>query len=118
MKTLNKTTNLHKLEKIIKEEVTKFLSELDLNTPEVGIPEDQKIDNVTELGTRLIKMGNLIRAGKILNLDKTEIEQLSGILSMLFTKASDKSAGATLQRINKYSKAQFPESTPSKNSTK
>lgn len=113
MITSNKIANLHKLKKIIKEELLKLL-----DTPEGGQPKDGKVDNITELGTQLIKIGNLVRAGKIPNLDKTEIEQISNMITYLLEKSTDSSSGATLQRIVKYSKAQFPAGKTPKSDTK
>ena len=108
MKTLNRAANSHKLREIIKEEITKFLSEIDLNIFQTGKPEDGKVDNITEFGTQLIELGRLIRAGQILNLDKTEISELSQLVNNLITKSSDTSLGAAIQRISKYSDSQIP----------
>jgi len=113
MITSNKIANLHKLKKIIKEELLKLL-----DTPEGGKPEDGKVDNTTELGMQLIKIGNLIRAGRLSNLDKTEIEQLSTMITDLLKKSTDGSSGAILQRVAKYSKDQFPADKTPKSGTK
>tara|TARA_B100000282_G_scaffold135365_1_gene96948 strand:- start:1137 stop:1463 length:327 start_codon:yes stop_codon:yes gene_type:complete len=61
--------------------------------------EEERVKSTSELATMLLDLSNQVKAGKISNLDPTEINLINGIIGATVAIARDGSGSSILQRV-------------------